>query len=426
MPGPSLDRREFARLFTLGGSAALLGHPLAQGFRPSPLAAASLRPGAVDWASVREQFLMPPGVSVLNAANLCPSPAAVLQTMYDLTERLDRDPVPTFRDEMHGAKERAREDLARYFRVAADDILVTRNTSEGNNWVSSGLDLGPGDEVVIFSDNHPSNNQAWKAKAERFGFSVREVHQVNPHPGFEYYLEAFERALTPGTRVLAFTHLTNTAGDLFPAEELCDMARRRGVVSLVDGAQSFGLLDVDLSRIQPDFFTGSAHKWPCGPKENGVLYVNPRVQERFWPSIYSAYVGRTGLSRTHEGLGQRDEPAVEAFGTCIRFLESIGQAEIEARSRELTVALVEGLTSIPGVRLWTSSDPRLRAAVVSFDPAGLDPRKVVSALEAVGIVATARSGEDRRGVRFAPHFYNSFEDVERAVAAIGRLVRSGV
>jgi selenocysteine lyase/cysteine desulfurase len=368
---------------------------------------------------------MPPELSVLNAANLCPSSAPVLKTMYDLTERLDREPVPTFRSEMQGVKEPVREMLAGHFRVPPEDILITRNTSEGNNWVSSGLDLGPGDEVLIFSDNHPSNNQAWKAKAERFGYSVREVEQVNPHPGFEYYLDAFQKALTPGTRVMAFTHLTNTTGDLFPAEELCRMARERGVITLVDGAQSFGLLDVDLSRIQPDFFTGSAHKWPCGPKENGVLYVNPRVQDRFWPSIYSAYVGQTGLSRTHEAIGQRDEPAIKAFGTCVEFLGKVGQAEIEARSRALTLALVDGLQNVAGVHLWTSSDPKLHAAVVSFDPAGLDPRKVVSALEADGIVATARGG-DRAGVRFSPHFYNSYEDVDRAVSAIHRYVQSGL
>ncbi len=421
----TLDRREFARLFSVGGSAALLAHPLLRGFGPPPLEATSLERGAVDWSAVREQFLMPPELSVLNAANLCPSSAPVLKTMYDLTERMDREPIPTFRDEMHGVKEPVREMLAGHFRVPPEDILITRNTSEGNNWVSSGLDLGPGDEVLIFSDNHPSNNQAWKAKAERFGYTVREVEQVNPHPGFEYYLEAFERALTPDTRVMAFTHLTNTAGDLFPAEELCRMAHERGVLTLVDGAQSFGLLDVDLSRIQPDFFTGSAHKWPCGPKENGVLYVNPRVQDRFWPSIYSAYVGQTGLSRTHEAIGQRDEPGIKAFGTCVEFLGKVGQAEIEARSRALTLALVEGLQNVQGVHLWTSPDPKLHAAVVSFDPAGLDPREVVSALEADGIVATARGG-DRAGVRFSPHFYNSFEDVDRAVSAIHRYVQSGL
>ena len=319
-----------------------------------------------------------------------------------------------------------RELLAEFLRATPEEILITRNTSESNNWVSSGLDLGPGDEVLIFSDNHPSNNRAWKAKGERYGYTVKEVAQVNPHPGFEYYVEAFERAITPNTRVITFMHLSNTAGDLFPAKELCALAQDRGIISMVDGAQSFGLMDVDLSDIQPDFYTGSAHKWPCGPKETGVLFVNARVQDRFWPSIYSSYSGRAGVSRTHEGMGQRDTPAVHAFGTQIEFLLSIGQNEIEARSRELASQLIEGLNAIDGVHMWTPAEPELRAAVVTFLPGELNPRQVLGALEEDGIVAASRGGSDRGGIRFSPHFYNMEEDIERGIAAIDRYTRRGL
>ncbi len=421
-----LNRRDFARLFAAGGSAALLGHPGFAGFQPPLLSARSLRPGAVAWDDVRSQFLMPPDVSVLNAANLCPAPALVMESVVKHTEQLDRAPFPSYRSEIGAGKERTRELLAGFLRVTPEEILITRNTSEANNWVSNGLDLGPGDEVLIFSDNHPSNNEAWKGKAERFGYTVREVEQVNPHPGFEYYISAFERAITAKTRVLTFMHQSNTAGDLFPAKELCALARERGVISLIDGAQSFGLLDVDLSDIQPDFYSGSAHKWPCGPKETGVLYVNARVQDRFWPSSYSAYSGRSGLSRTHEGMGQRDTPALQAFGTQIEFLQSIGQNEIEARSRGLASQLIEGLNAIDGVHMWTPADPRLRAAVVTFRPGNLDARRVLGALEEDGIVAASRGGSDRGGIRFSPHFYNTEVDIERAIDAISRYMRRGL
>ena len=439
MSPSSLDRREFARLFAFGGSAALLGHPALRdlvgaepiGGRLADGATAAwppraLRRGAeVDWVGVRAQFLMPAELTVLNAANLCPAPLAVLRSVQEDTEHLDREPVPTFREEMHGVKERTRELVAAHLHVSPEEILITRNTSEANNWVSSGLDLGAGDEVVIHFDNHPSNNLAWKEKAKRFGYTVVEVPYA-PHPGPEALLDAFRRALTPRTRVLAFTHLTNTSGDLFPAAELCRMARERGVLTLVDGAQSFGHLVVDLSAMQPDFYSGSAHKWPCGPKETGVLYVRSDIQSRLWPSVYSAYTGRTPLARTHEGMGQRDEPAIRAFGRQIEFLGSIGQAAIEARGRELATALVEELVKVDGVRMFTPRDPALRAGVVTFDPAGLEPAKVLTALQSDGIVGASRGGSDRPGIRFSPHLYNSFEDVERAAAAIRRYVRSGL
>lgn len=426
MTPSSMDRRAFARLFAFGGSAALLSHPAVRELAAAPAPTTRRRAGAVDWSAVRSHFLLPEELAVLNAANLCPAPREVIESVRKDTDGLDRLPVPSFRNEMHGVKRGTRELLAEYLRATPGEILVTRNTSEGNNWVSSGLDVGPGDEVVIFSDNHPSNNLAWKAKAERFGYTVREVPHVDPHPGAEAYLDAFASALTPRTKVLAFTHLTNTSGDLFPAAELCRMAHERGVLTLVDGAQSFGLLDVDLSAMQPDFYTGSAHKWPCGPKEVGVLYVNRRVQDRFWPSVYSAYTGETDLARTHEGLGQRDEPAIRGFARELEFLLSIGRAEIEARSRALADAAMEGLGRLDGVHLWTPTDPSRRVAVVTFRADGLDPSRTVEALEADGIVATARGGQDRPGIRFSPHFYNSFEDVERGVAAIGRYLKTGL
>lgn len=430
MPASSMNRRDFARLFAAGGSAALLGHPALEGLaRRTPSGPLARRAGtarAVDWDEVRARFLMPPDLSVMNAANLCPSPASTLQAVYDYTERMDREPVPSFRGEMHGVKEPTRDRLAEFLGVTPEEILITRNTSEANNWVSTGLQLGQGDEVVIVRDNHPSNNLAWKAKGRRFGYTVREIEPASPHPGADYYVQAFREAITPSTRVISFTHLTNTAGDLFPARELCALAREHGVFSVVDGAQSFGLFDIDLSEVQPDFYTGSAHKWPCGPKETGVLYVNERVHDRFWPTMYSAYSGSRGLARTHEGLGQRDEPAIRAFGAQIEFLQDITMAEVEARSRELATALVEELSALDGVHMWTSQEPSRRAAVVTFRPGELSPGAVVAALENDGIVAAARGGSDRTGVRLSPHFYNSHTDVERAVSAIRGYLRTGL
>ena len=422
----SMSRREFARLFAMGGSAAILSHQTLLGSKSLKMTDPRTPAGTLDWETVRSQFLIPPELTVLNAANLCPSPGPVLKTVYDYTKRLDSEPVPSYRAEMREVKELTRKQLAEYLRVTPEEILITRNTSESNNWVSNGLDLGSDDEVVIFSDNHPSNNEAWKERSKRFGFTVKEVPPLNPHPGFDYYLEAFEKAMTHRTRVLSFTHLSNTVGDLFPAKELCGMARKRGILTLIDGAQSFGLLDVDLSDIQPDFYTGSAHKWPCGPKETGVLFVNGSVHDKFWPSVYSAYKGSDGLAKTHEGLGQRDTPALYAFGQQIEFLRKIGQEKIEERSGDIATEIIEELQKTKGVYIYTSDERALRSAVVTFRPANLEPVKVVKALEEDGIVAANLGGENWAGVRFSPHFYNSNSDVERAIGAIRRYLRKGL
>lgn len=423
----TVNRRQFAGQLGATGFAALLARWSESGARAREFPPAPAGAKESFWLSVREQFLMPADLGVMNAANLCPAPAAVVEAMIAATRDMDRDPSFPNRVKMGEGKEATRRLVAEFLRVTPEEIILARNTSEANNLVSSGLDLKPGDEVLLFSDNHPSNLEAWKSKARRFGYTVKVVEQVNPHPGDEYYLDAFTRQLTDRTRVLGFTHLTSTVGDLLPARELCRRARERGVLSLVDGAQSVGLMDVDLADMQPDFYTGSGHKWPCGPKEVGVLYVNKAVQSRIWPSIVSAYPGAIGLSKTFESFGQRDEPAIIAFGEALRLQTRLGRPAIQARARELSEALLSGLKRIDGVKVWTHPDPGRSVAVVSFRPGGLDIPKLSAALyEKDRIAGAPRPGPDRGGLRFSPHFYNLHSEVERALGAIQRYMKTGV
>ena len=424
LPG---GRRDFLRAFALGGSAALFARA---GFAWPQAGELPAAPGEANegyWQALRREFVMPPEIGVLNAANLCPSTVKALEAMVGATRDMDRDPSFPNRAKLTEGKEVTRRLLSEFLRASPEEIVITRNTSEGNNFVSSGLDLKPGDEVVVFSDNHPSNLAAWKEKAKRFGFVVRVVEQVNPHPGFEHYLDAFAKAMSARTRVLAFSHVTSTVGDQLPAKELCRMARERDVLTLVDGAQSFGLLEVDLGDMQPDFYTGSGHKWPCGPKEVGVLYIHRRAQAKIWPSIVSVYPGAVGVSKTFEGFGQRDEPAIVALGEALKLQMKVGRKRIEERSQELLQMARRELEKLDGVKIWTSPDPSRARAVVSFQPGSLDPFKLAAALyEKDRIGCATRAPGDRGGIRFAPHFYNLPSEIERAVAAVKRCLATGV
>ena len=417
------NRRDFSRFLALSGSAALFARNV-EAFAPARLRPTPAKPDERFWSDVKAQFLIPPDVGVMNAANLCPTSAPVVEAVMNSRD-LDHDMSPANRVRMHDGREETRKTLADFLRVLPEEIVITRNTSESNNIVSSGLDLKAGDEVLLFADNHPSNLRAWQEKAKRFGWSVRVLEQPNPHPGADYFIEAFSKAMTPRVRLLAFTHLTSTVGDLLPARELCRAARERGVLSLVDGAQSFGLMDVDLSEIQPDFYSGSAHKWMCGPKEAGVLYVRRDVHARLSASVISAYPGAVGISKVVEGMGQRDDTAILGFAEALRFQTSLGRRAIEARSRELAQALIRGLRDIRGVRLWTSLEAERSHSVVSFAVGSLDPQKLQQSLyEKDRIVCATRGGSDRPGIRLSPHLYNTQAEVERALAGVRRSVQA--
>jgi selenocysteine lyase/cysteine desulfurase len=434
-----LSRRDFARLLTFSGSAALFpASAFAQrgaktfsladlGLSTAPLPRTPEEPDEKFWRDVRARFLLPPDFGFINAANLCPASLPVVEALERNTREYEASPTPLVRTNLMHGREEARKLLAEALRVTPEEIVITRNTSEGNNYVSSGIQLGAGDEVVVYGDNHPSNLKAWNDKAKRFGFTVVTVPQVNPHPGTEFYVDAFTKAFTARTKVMALTHVSSNSGDLLPVAELCRAARARGVLSLVDGAQSFGVLDVDLSAMRPDFYTGSMHKWPCGPKETGLLYVNKDVHDRIWPSVISLYAGAVGISQKLEGNGQRDDAKLAAVAEALRFQGAIGRAVIERRTRALSQALVEGLRRLDGVQLWTHPDPARYAAIVIFRPGTLDPRRLGAALtEKERLIVTTRPGADRPGLRLSPHFYNTMDEMDRAVGAIRKYLASGV
>jgi selenocysteine lyase/cysteine desulfurase len=158
-----------------------------------------------------------------------------------------------------------------------------------------------------------------------------------------------------------------------------------------------------------------------------VLFVNKAAQARLWPSIYSAYPGASGFSRTFEGFGQRDEATMIAFRAALEFQQKVGRAAIEQRARELTSQLVAGLSKLPGVTTWTSPKPELRAAVVSFLPGTLDAGKLATALYEKDKVAVAtRGGQDRGGLRVSPHLYNSPAEIDRLLSALGKYLKTGV
>jgi selenocysteine lyase/cysteine desulfurase len=429
----STTRREFARLLTTSTVAAAAapfwGRALdaealdRAGLTLEPLPQTPAAPDEAFWHSVRARFLLPRDLAFLNAANLCPASLAAVESHERHLRRYEADPSPDFRAGLLAAREEIRKLVAGDLRVTPDEIVLTRNTTEANNFVSSGLDLGPGDEVVVWADNHQSNLNAWRAKAQRFGYAVVTVPTPAAHPGTDGYVDLFLKAFTPRTRVVAFTFVSSNSGDLLPVAEICAAARARGVLSLVDSAQAFGVLDVDLSVLKPDFFTGSMHKWPCGPKEKGILFAARAVHDRLHPSVVGVYGGQVGLSRTFEACGQRDDASMAATVEAWKFRRMIGLKTIEARSRQLAQALMHGLRALPGVKLWTDPLPDRSAAIVIFQPGTADPRRVGAALvDKHRIITTVRAGQQNPGLRISPHFYNTMDEIDRTVAAVKGLL----
>jgi isopenicillin-N epimerase len=252
-------------------------------------AAASAAPSQEKyWDLVREQFPLEQGLTYLNAANTCPASRLVLDRYQRFLLDFHSNPSFQNREKYKPAYEQLRVKLTSMLAATPDEIAITRNTSEGSAMIVKGIDLKRGDEIVITDHNHPSNNDAWKMRARREGLEIKSVPVTVPARSRQDLIAAFDKVITPGTKVVAFTHVTSTTGILYPAREITELAHKRNAWVHLDGAQSFGLLKVNLWEIGCDSYSGSAHKWMMGPLESGVLYVRADRIGQVWPAIVTA------------------------------------------------------------------------------------------------------------------------------------------
>ena len=375
------------------------------------------------WEQVKNQFPIRPGLVMMNAANLCPTHYGVLEQVFGLTRDLDGDVSFQNRAKFDEAKSETRALLAEYVGADPDEIAITRNTSEGNSIIINGLDLGEGDEVVIWDENHATCNVAWDVRARRAGFSVKKVPTPDKGSTPDDLRRHFVDALTARTRVFAVSQVSNVSGIGLPMKELCLECRERDILTLVDGAQTFGAFSLNLHDMGCDFFTGSFHKWPMGPKEAGLLYVRRGLAEAVWPSVvaFGYEDAETRGAEKFESYGQRNDPTIAALAPALEFHNVIGKARVEARLRVLFEHLRAGVADIPGATILTPSDPAASAAILVFNLPGIDGQTAFDTLQQEYRVAVTRAGIVD-GLRLSPHVYNTLDDVDLVLEALREMV----
>jgi len=416
------SRRSFLRQASGATVASVVTTMLAQS---SPLFASTPSRGEDYWEMVRRQFAFSDNQVPMNAANLCPSPRIVADQVAELTRDIDGDCSFHNRAKFAEMLETSRRKVAEQLGVTADEIALVRNTSEANNTINNGLALKSGDEVVVWDQNHPTNNVAWDVRAARFGLQVKRVATPTEPADTGRLIKVFASAFGPRTRVLALTHVSNVSGLRLPIREICQAAHQRGIFVHVDGAQSWGALNVNLRELDCDSYAASAHKWFVGPKEVGLLYVRKERIAEVWPNVVAPGWGNhvepeVKGARKFESLGQRDDAALAAIATAVEFHRAIGPARVEARMIELASLLKTGLAET-GLDLVTPLDSSQSAGVCVIRFPQANQEEVYNKLYKEHGIAGATTG----GLRLCPHVYNTRAHVERAVRGVKALLAKG-
>ena len=413
----SQSRRQF-----LQGSAAIFLTAAASHTKLNEAQSISSNSEENYWSIVRSQFAFDESAVPMNAANLCPSFRSVSETVAALTYDIDRDCSFNNRAKFSALAEESRTAVANQLNVSADEVALVRNTSEANNIINNGLALESGDEVILWDQNHPTNNIAWDVRASRYGLNIKKIATSADPANSQELIDTFVSHFSNRTRVLSLTHVSNVSGIKLPIKQLVEAAHSRNIYVHVDGAQVWGAMALDLRDLNVDSFSASAHKWFMGPKEVGLLYVKESNIDRIWPNIVAPGWGDevdTVLkgARKFESLGQRDDSALAGIGIAAHQHDLISTERVEARVVSLSQRLKEGITEL-GLELVTPMDPELSYGVcITRAPTG-QGGTITDLLYRDHGIAGAATG----GIRLCPTIYNTHDHIDRAITGLKKLM----
>jgi len=430
-----LNRRQFLhRTGHAAGFAALATYNLAALPRVLEASASQAGRSPLDvardedfWREVQQGFTLDRTIINLNNGGVCPSPRVVHEALKRYLDISNQSPVYHMWQVLEPNIESVRRELARDIGADPATIAITRNASEALQIAQLGIDLKPGDEVLTTNQDYGRMLQTWEQRVTRDGIRLTKIQFPVP-PTQADLVQRFERAITPATKVIHFCHITNLTGHIFPAREICDLARARGIVTIVDGAHAYAHFPFQITDFDCDYYGSSLHKWLLAPIGTGLLYVRPDRIEKTW-ALQPPPAGLTNNIRKFEEIGTHPAANHNAVAEAMVFHRGIGIERKAARLRYLKARWAERLTQLPRVRLHTSLDPALSCAIGTVGIDGIKPGDIVSKLWAdhriivTPITVGPADNPEYAGVRVTPNVYTTLDDVDTFIGAMERLAR---
>src|SRR5262245_31558644 len=374
-----LNRRHFvASLATLTAFSSITGLPAAQALAIGGQQAPSLPPRSLldqnqdaFWAELRNQYLIPKDEVYLNNGTVGSSPRPVLQAVFDSfldTEKMDQQDPEQYPIWGYEAYASYRDVLAQFVGATRDQIALTRNATESNNYIANGLELKAGDEVLMSDQEHPGGEQPWNLRAKRYGIVVKKFEIPKPPKNAAEILNRINDAITPRTRIIFVSHISTTTGVVLPVKEVASLARSKGIVSAFDGAHVPGMMRLNIHDLGCDLYTASPHKWLQAPKGTGFLYLRDQaIMGKMWNTIATHGWDEPQLkAERFQHIGSSNVPLLAGLKAAIELANWIGMDRIEKRHRELADFTHAEMIK-RRAESWTSPDPSLRCAIVTVN-----------------------------------------------------------
>ena len=327
------------------------------------------------WTAIRKQFLIPSGEVYLNNGTVGSSPRPVLQAIIDgfnnleTMDQADPERYPIWGYEPY---KEFRQVLADFIGATVDTLALVRNATEANSYISNGLEMKAGDEVLMSDQEHPGGEDGWLLRQKRYGIVVKKFQIPKPPKSAADILNRINDAITPKTRIIFVSHISTVTGVVVPAKEIAQLARDKGIISAFDGAHVPGMMHLNVEDIGCDIYTASPHKWLQAPKGSGFLYVREEVQPKIWNTIVTEGWDEPQIkAERFMRIGSSNVAMLWGLRAAVKFANDIGMDKIEKRHRGMADYIHAEMMK-RGAESWTSPDPALRCAIATVNVPPLD------------------------------------------------------
>ncbi len=426
-------------LFSRAAGAAGLGLALPafrgdafQRVREAGRAVSGARPDSVAsdeeyWSHIQRAFDLDSTIINLNNGGCSPAPSHVLEAMIRDLKFSNEIPVHHMWNVLEPRIESVRRELAREFGCDPEEMAVTRNASESLETLTFGLDLEPGDEIVVTNQNYPRMLTSWDQRARRDRIVVKPISFPVPPPSAADVVRRFREAITPRTRVIEITHITNLTGQILPVRDVVRMARERGIEVFVDGAHAFAHFPFVRDDLECDYYGTSLHKWLLAPIGTGFLYVRKDKQKKIWP-LMAAPAKMDENVRKYEEIGTHPAANHNAIAVALAFHREIGAERKAARLRWLRDRWAKRLSAAsPRVKVLTPLNATESCGIALVHVEGVDTEKLQKHLwEKHNIMTTPIVHPEFNGLRITPNVYTRPDEVDVFAEKVEEVLAKGL
>jgi selenocysteine lyase/cysteine desulfurase len=370
------------------------------------------------WMRVRSGYRLKPDYINLENGYYCFLPQDILENYLHHVREVNYQGSHYMRTVQWDNKRAMATQLAEMLDCGADELIITRNTTESLDTVIGGFPWKAGDEAVMAEQDYFSMLEMFKLQAERHGIINKRVSVPNHPRSDAEIVELYARAITSKTRLLMVCQVVNITGQVLPIRKICDMAHSKGVEVMVDGAHAVAHLTFSMRELDCDYFGASLHKWLSVPLGSGVLFVKKEKIPQIGPLFASAVTDTSDIRRLNH-TGTHPVATDLAVGNALEYYYALGPQRKEARLRYLQQYWTDQVRDMPHIVLNTPADPQRACGIANVGIQGMKPADMADPLlKKYRIYTVAIDGAGVQGCRISPNVYTSLKELDVLVRAL--------